>query len=355
MTVIASYNHFGCGLVLGDILTNGPVGEGNIPQTNLPTLGNVINFFEGNWAICKPAQKVCIITDYCALAWAGSQVHASLFVERLVKLSKRIRINESIIECLLNKCGENKVSIVGSIHEDGSLKTFGYGSEKFICPILGNVYAAGSGSSIIKDYLNIIENMMLEAPHEDEIAVRGVSLILTQVAHLLNAEFRKGDTADSIREFFGGGYEIAAFYDGKFQKITSNFVFFDIVFEDGYLEIENPLLLISQTYSDRNLRFEAVSLRARYDDEVVRHDIIEIPSFHGSACNDFSAWTGSNISWVCFVFVDDFKFFGKELISIILKSDTPPINYSVIEGRLEVSYSPKTQLEIQKSLMSIYG
>jgi hypothetical protein len=42
MTVIASYDHYGCGMVIGDILITGPANSSKRrPSTHLPTLGNV--------------------------------------------------------------------------------------------------------------------------------------------------------------------------------------------------------------------------------------------------------------------------------------------------------------------------
>jgi hypothetical protein len=180
-------------------------------------------------------------------------------------------------------------------------------------------------------------------------------LALTQVAHLLNAEFRKGDAAKSIVELFGGGYEIAAFYEGKFHKINSNFVFLEISHKDGYLKIGNPRLLISQSYFKGRLRFRAVSPQGAYDDKVVRDDSIEIAPFSRYLKNDFTSSSDSNISWACFVFVDNFKFLGNQLISLISKSENQPVEFSVINEHLHVWYSEKTEEQIIEFLMGCYG
>lgn len=355
MTVIASYNHFGCGIVIGDILINGPMDEKNHPEIILPTLGNVKDFFGGAWGIHKPTQKVCIISDLCALSWAGSQIHARSFIERLTKLSRRIGINLEIIRRLFEKCGEGKIEVAGVIYGDDSIETFGFGCNQINSPILGTVYSGGSGASIIQDYVNIVNDMKLERPNDDEIAVRGVSLALTQVAHLLNAEFRKGDAAESILELFGGGYEIAAFYEGKFHKINSNFSFLDVIFEDGYLKIGNPRLLISQSYYSGLLRFRVVSPQGAYDDKIVRDDVIEIAPFSRHLNNQSIAPFDSHMNWACFVFVDNFMFLGEQLISLIVKSETYPVEFSVIDGDLQVTYSEKTSAQINDFLLSCYG
>lgn len=354
MTVIASYNHFGCGLVIGDILINGPVEDDNLPQTSLPTLGNVANFFSGAWGIHSSAQKVCIISDHCALAWADSQLYARFFVTHLTKLSKRITLTKKIIERVYKKYAEDKIQIAGAIYEDGGIQTFGFGCNQLKCPILGDVYSGGSGASIVQDYLDIVKSMDLSMPREDEICANAVSLALTQVAHLLNAEFRKGDAADSILELFGGGYEIAAFYDGKFHKITSNFLFLDVGVEGGVLKVGNPRLLINQTYSESTLCFQSITTRGAFDDEVVRNEDIGIPAFSGHRSRQPTVSSDTGLNWGCFVFVDNFRFKGEQLISLIIKSETPPVDYAISDGNLTLLYSSTAGRQIENFLKHHY-
>ncbi|WP_395599979.1 hypothetical protein [Pseudomonas sp. B19125] len=354
MTVIASYNHFGCGIVIGDILINGPVNEEKPPRTSLPTLGNMEDFFGGAWGIHKSSQKVCIVSDYCALAWAGSQLHARVFIMRISKLSKRIKITKRIIERIFVKCDSDEISIVGAIYENEKMQTFGFDCHKLECPTLGEVHYAGSGASVIEEYIGIVKEMALKEPKIDDICARGASLALTQVAHLLNAEFRKGSGAESIFEFFGGGYEIAAFYDGKFQKITSNFVFHNVNILNGFLKIGNPRLIISQTYSKDELRFQAVSPQGDYDDKIARHEMIEIPPLLNRATEPHNPSRNSRLNWACFVFVDNFKFLGNQLISLIIKSDTPPIEFSVIDDNFDFWYSEKAGKQIGDFLTDVY-
>lgn len=205
MTVIAAYNHFGCGLVLGDILVNGPFVEGVNEHIKLPTVGKVSEFFGEAWAIYHPIQKVLVVNDHCVVAWAGSYLSARIFINRLVRLSRRVRLNRELIARIFCRHGGEDLQIVGAVNERGIVQSFGLDCEGIRCPVLGEVYAGGSGASIINDYIRIVEDMKLAAPPKDEVAARGVSLVVSQVAHLLNAEFRKNEAADSIREMFGGG------------------------------------------------------------------------------------------------------------------------------------------------------
>lgn len=355
MTVIASYNHFGCGLVIGDILITARAKTGKRrPQTYLPTLGNVSKFSCRVPRILSPQQKVCIITEYCAIAWAGELRCAREFVARLARISRRIRITETIIVRLLKKYPSNKVKVVGAIYEHGLLQTFGLECEKLSCPTLGDIYAAGSGAQIIHDYVRTVKELNLSPPPEDEIAARGVSLALTQVAHLLNAEFRKGHAADSIQDFFGGGYEIAAFYGGKFNKITANFVFLDVSRQNGFLKTSYPRLVISQSYLGETLRYRALAPRGPEDSRIRRNDTIEIPPFFESIGNKASPSPPSPINFTCFVFVDNFRFRGERLISMVLRSNTPPFECFVADSELFIYYSKAAEQAIEEFLMKLY-
>jgi len=354
MTLIAAYNHSGCGLVIGDILISGRVNEASRPQIRLPTQGNVSGFFKGSFGIRKPVQKVCIVSDDCAIAWAGRLDYARTFVSRLKRISGRIKITKNIIARLFQKCGYNDLQITGAIHEDGYLQTFGLNCEHLICPILGEIYAGGSGASAVHDYVRIVKEMNLGQSGEDEAGARGVSLALTQVAHLLNAEFRKGKAADSIREFFGGGYEIAAYYGGKFRKVSANFVFLDVGFQEGYLKIGYPTLVISQSYCGETLRYQVLSPSGPDNSRIRRNETIEIPPLVREADDHSAPFVGELTSFACFVFVDDFRFLGKQLVSTIVISDTPPFRYSVVNSKLNVLYSDDAERHIKKFLVSHY-
>ncbi|QXI40793.1 hypothetical protein [Pseudomonas xantholysinigenes] len=356
MTVIASYNPAGCAIVIADTLINGPVGEAGPPQTVLPTLGNVSNFFSGSWAINKSSQKVCIITDYCALAWADSQLQARHFITRLRRLSGRIRITRDVMKKLFDKLGTHELQLAGAILEEDQLHTFSIGCEQFECPILGEVHCGGSGASVVHDFAPIMQSIAPAPPGEDEISAYAASIALTQVAHLLNAEFRKGDSADSLLEFFGGGYEMAVFYDGRFHKLSANFVFLDISINpmSRTLRVGNPKLIIAQTYCGDTLKYEAIVPKSAEEDEVTRHDHIEIPPFAHPSARKGDPSMQEDINWGCFVFVDNFKHGGAALASIIVRSQTPPIEYRVTDGQLTFEYSESAGRQISAYINAHY-
>jgi hypothetical protein len=305
--------------------------------------------------IRNPEQKVCIITDYCAIAWAGRLKHARRFVARLARISRRVKITVKIIARLFVKCSHDGVAIVGAIYEDGRLRTFGFDCEQISCPILGEIHAAGSGTSIIHEYVRTLKEFHQPQPQDDEIGASAASNALTQVAHLLNAEFREGIEADSIQESFGGGYEIAVFYDGKFNKLSANFVFLDVSCRNGYLKVGNPTLIISQSYFQETLRFRALSSRGPYDDRIKRDETIEVPPFFTKTAKTSSPLTDSSRYFTCFVFVDNFRFGGEALISSVFISGTPPFECSVVNSKLDIYYSPAADQYIKQFLMRHYG
>lgn len=69
---------------------------------------------------------------------------------------------------------------------------------------------------------------------EENIVVHGTCMALDQFAKYLKNEFENKYKSESIARLFGGGYEVVAFYDGRFQKI-SNIVY---AFADAELDAE---------------------------------------------------------------------------------------------------------------------
>lgn len=355
MTVIAAYNHFGCGIVVGDILISGPVNVANRPPFPLPTLENAATIVEKSIGVRKLEQKVCIISKGCALAWAGRLDYARKFIRRLKRLSDRIRITKDIVARIFYKCSDGHLQVAGAIYEDGQLQTFGLNCTHFTCPTLGQIYAGGSGKPVIAQYTGIVKDLKLDLPNEDEVAARGVSLALTQVTHLLNAEFRKGSSADSIRERFGGGYEIAAYYDGQFRKVSANFVFLDVSYQNEYLKIDNPKLIISQTYCGETLRYRILSAYGPENSKIQRNETITVPDLLWQRGAHTAPSVEAPINFACFVFVDDFHFRGRQLVSTIVKSDNPPFDYYVAGSELNVVYSEPASQHIKQFLIAIYN
>jgi len=354
MTVIASYDHYGCGVVIGDILITGPANiSKRRPSTHLPTLGHVSSTSDAPPGLLNPEQKVCIITDYCAIAWAGRLKHARQFIARLARLSRRVEITVEVIGRLFVKYSE--IKIVGAIYEDERLRTFGFDCEQISCPTLGQIHAAGSGASVIHEYVRTLRELHRPRPQENEIGASAASIALSQVAHLLNAESRKGIAADSIKESFGGGYEIAVFYEGKFNKLSANFVFLDVSRRSGNLKIGNPALVISQSYVGTTLRFRALSTRGPYDDRIKRNETIEVPPFFPRAAKDSFPAIDPARYFTCFVFVDNFRFGGKALISTVFISSSPPFKFSVVNSKLNIDYFISAAQYIKEFLMRCYA
>ncbi|WP_206213543.1 hypothetical protein, partial [Pseudomonas viridiflava] len=71
---------------------------------------------------------------------------------------------------------------------------------------------------------------------------------------------------------FGGGYEVVAFYDGRFQKISNIvYAFADAELDaEGMLQVDFPKCLIKSEYKGEDLKIRSVELQFDEDfDEYV--------------------------------------------------------------------------------------
>ncbi len=96
----------------------------------------------------------------------------------------------------------------------------------------------------------------------EDIVVQGTCMALHQFAGHLIDEFENKFESDSINDLFGGGYEIVAYHDGQFHKI-SNVVYAYAEAEvdaDGILQVELPKFLLKSTYFGDLLRIRSMEI-----------------------------------------------------------------------------------------------
>jgi hypothetical protein len=79
---------------------------------------------------------------------------------------------------------------------------------------------------------------------------------------LLQAEFRGGDAAATLRNMFGGGYEIAFYSNGRMQKLREvTYVVWEALLTAHNVHVSLPQLLVKQTYVDDYLLVRSARVR----------------------------------------------------------------------------------------------
>jgi hypothetical protein len=226
MTAIASYSVDSCPVVFGDLLISGPSDKPN--QVATPAGGDVTNFFgNSGWEIRGLVQKVVILSPDCALAWSGSYVAARVAIKELREIAAQEELTATRINSFLSSHPDlirHSASFVGWVREaDGCFRQFWHQAiYVFDTDSFGTISIAGSGSDAIKELVELSQQSERNEVGDVNPAARAISSGLSFASILLNAELQGGDVAPTLLNMFGGGYEVAAFFNGRFQKIPEN-------------------------------------------------------------------------------------------------------------------------------------
>jgi hypothetical protein len=285
LTAIATFTFDGCPLVFGDLLLSGPT-PAVAPDVRVPAIGSVADFFgDSGWSILGLQQKVVIVDDRCALAWAGSWLGARVAIAAVREAATTAPLSADRVHEVLEGVSElrsHPADFVGLVAEGETIAFIARGDILVDCWLpWGLVTSAGSGRQRLRRSLRIQPATAMPLGGVNGIR-SAVSFALQFAGQLLTLERRQGDAAVTLRELFGGGYEIAA-YDpgqGRFCKLPpeTTYVFWEAA-TDGNEAGLSPVLLIKKRYirdvlAIRSLRLEMIGqgqLRA-FDDQ--RHAIL---------------------------------------------------------------------------------
>ncbi|MCO8260143.1 hypothetical protein NC656_01080 [Pseudomonas asiatica] len=270
MTLISGYKLKDGGFLQADILLTSPnkgIRSSQIPSFK-PEAGNL---GLSTHAVAGLCQKILVVNEHFAVAFAGD-VPA---IQGIVRLIEKL---EDEHELLTGKCftdavladeaiSSSEVQIIalsvegGEIHIASVYADYGDGNEHF------ELWVGGSGADHAIAHYQSYPVRMFDVC-EEEIVVQGTCMALDQFAMHLKNEFEEKFKSESISKLFGGGYEVVAFYDGRFRKISDIvYAFADAKFNTkGVLEIDCPRCLIKSEYAGADLKIRSVELE--FDEEI---------------------------------------------------------------------------------------
>lgn len=268
MTLIASFGVQGCPIVFGDLLLTGPteLGEGKI--VSAPASGELQNFFgDSGWSVSGLHQKVNVISDRCAIAWADSFIGGRLAIRELRRRFQRGDVSFAELTAFLENDPDLQslgTSFIGLYWGDEGLRSFCVRAEQIDTPSFGDVFRSGSGSAAIDDFSELIRGSTLRVTAAINPAQVAASYGLMLGGVLLNEEFRGGETASTIQNMFGGGYEIALFADGKIGKLpATTYIFWEANVGAEGVQFSSPQLVVKQRYSGDFLLICSARIEAR--------------------------------------------------------------------------------------------
>lgn len=274
MTVIAAFRLEGFPILFGDLLTTGTM-KANDRTFAIPAVGHVQDFFgDSGWAITGLHQKVTLITSNCVVAWAGSYLGARIAISALKSLSQKSRPTcEMILHCLGSNqdIQQHPASFVGFVLEDDGIRQFQFQADQFESASLGIVYLCGTGSYAIHEFSDLLKNAKFKETGATNIAVNAVAHTLMLGGLLLQSEFRGGDSATTLMNMFGGGYEIAFYQNGGFQKLSDlTYVFWEAKLQKDGVKIAIPEFVVKQKYIGDHLFIRSARTEASLQGAALR-------------------------------------------------------------------------------------
>ena len=222
MTLIARFTVNGWPVLIGDLLLSGKP----LPTTKiaLPTLRDIEDVFSASDETVPRnlKQKISIIGENVVIGWAGISQTAADVIGTLVRKSTREQFTTDSLYSHFSSLPQtvwNEIGMTGFILEGKMLNAFGRGNSfsNYDTTVFRNVGLLGSGSGdLLKTFVDTRVEQRSEGPfNKSQIAVL---MGLTKACNALGWELAN---YESLKQFYGGGYEVGSLLDGKFQKIDN--------------------------------------------------------------------------------------------------------------------------------------
>lgn len=364
MTAIAAFSVDRCPVVFGDLLVTGPTSSASMVA--VPAVGDVHDFFEGSgWSIHGLQQKVTLISDQCMLAWAGGWLGAKVAIAELREIAEKTQLTADGVRAFLNAHSDvsrHDTSFVGWVHEDSgnSFVQFRHNAEVISTGNLGRMALQGTGSGAIKELVEIWKGLEVRTAGEVNSAVKAIATGFSMSSMLLRAELHGGAGAQTLRTMFGGGYEVASFFNGAFQKAGGlTFLIWRAQVTAEGVRLAPPELLLKQSYLNdvlmlRSARVVSEGQAAPKLVDEQRHmifpmyEVREKPTQHDMAAISFQSPFLCHCFMVNGIEPDDLMIYTKV-------QQTEPTSMSTVriedaEGRFVMSFHNQFLSETAKSI-----
>lgn len=286
MTVIASLNVNNVPLLIGDILISNEI-TGNNPLA-IPTIGSISKspVSGSGFEPVNLRQKISILGDNIAIAWAGSMAHAATVIAELDSENKIKPFNEFSFAAHLLKMkkeGElEQISLIAYIATYGRAKFIPYNVDSINTDKNGLVFIKGGCRNYLEGLVKAERLPKISCGQMNNLDI-GASFLLAFNSTYLHKEIID---QENLLFFYGGGYEGVVFMGSKFTKIGDvTYVFW----RDGEDQGEKQLGLrriIKQFYHKDILCYFVIEPSESDNMDVVNTYKIAVPPVHRHVRDD---------------------------------------------------------------------
>lgn len=258
-------------MLMADLLvsTEGPIGVASPP---VPMIDDLSHHFPAG-SISAPTdlcQKICVLSDTLVLGWAGDYSTARTVIGELRKKNVVTPFSFATLLDHLDALPESiwdRLDLVGFIEDASGMRSFT--SDKAIQVsnvLLGDIPLIGTGLTQARKILEGVSSLPTSTRSE---SLDPVSLSLGLALQLAGALLtQEGASLETLRDSYGGGYEIATVLNKKFAKVDDLAYLFWMVNQDieGGLRIaQRPFRVCRYSYHDDLLLIRSVKLHQSGD------------------------------------------------------------------------------------------
>jgi hypothetical protein len=261
VTLIASALVGNWPFLFGDLLISvkaNPVGD----QIHLPV--QEVQFVSDiGHSINSLAQKLCIITPNLAVGWSGSKIVAQTVIKEMMEHFTNggcVTFDEvGKFLFALDFPEARDVQLVGLVHEGNNfVRDFRWNAKTHKSVHFGEMQLAGSGSDHLIELLQGFDDELLIKLGNPPDFATAVSKFLMLAGYILGEE---RNSRQNLASFYGGGFEIVYFNQGKFDKLGNlTYLFWAVnVISSDKLQIA-PQVAIKLSYRKDVLLIHSIDL-----------------------------------------------------------------------------------------------
>ena len=269
MTLVVAFPTPSGPALMGDLLLSAPAPD-DAQSVRVPTVGEVGRFVthRPGWAIHGLAQKVVVIDDSCAVAWAGDMETAGAGIAAVRKLPRPLTVEG--IKAFWTQHNEGRpldqrASLVGAVVvAPGQAALFGTDGAPFRGKNLGTICANGSGVEALNELDTLLGSIRTSSNTVAGSARDAVARTLVLAGILLTNEVQGEQEAGTLKLLFGGSYEFCFYAEKRFQKLDNfSFVIWTATVVDDKVYSLGPKLVLKQQYIGDWLVVQSVRLELR--------------------------------------------------------------------------------------------
>lgn len=328
MTMISGYKLKEGGFLQADILltsSNKKIRPSQIPSFK-PDAGSPALRAHAVAGLC---QKILVVNDHFAVAFAGDVRSIQAVVRLIERLADEhpVLTGKRFSDAVLadDAIDSKKIRIIALSVEDNEILISNVYAERGPRNENFELWVGGSGAEHVKAHYQDYPPHAFDVL-EENIVVHGTCMALEQFASHLKSEFENKFKSESIASLFGGGYEVVAFYDGRFQKISNIvYAFADAELDaEGMLQVDFPKCLIKSEYKGEDLKIRSVELQ--FDEDFDEYVPVNDRTFTIAPISRFEETTVEDD-------VDELRFRGQFLCFLI--------NYKTEKGAMTIPFIKK--------------